>query len=45
MLTNSDKLKLCIFSHHNAIKLKEKKRNTIANSSSGIIEVNDGMFQ
>ena len=25
MLTNSDKLKLCIFSHHNAIKLKKKK--------------------
>ena len=24
MLTNSDKLKLCIFSHHNAIKLKSK---------------------
>ena len=23
----SDKLKLCIFSHHNAIKLKSKKRN------------------
>ena len=26
MLTNSDKLKLCIFSHHNAIKLKSKKK-------------------
>jgi hypothetical protein len=26
MLTNSDKLKLCIFSHHNAIKLKLKKK-------------------
>jgi hypothetical protein len=24
MLTNSDKLKLCIFSHHNAIKFKSK---------------------
>jgi hypothetical protein len=24
MLTNSDKLKLCIFSRHNAIKLKSK---------------------
>jgi hypothetical protein len=27
-LTNSDKLKLCIFSHHNAIKLKKKKKKT-----------------
>jgi hypothetical protein len=26
MLTNSDRLKLCIFSQHNAIKLKGKKR-------------------
>jgi hypothetical protein len=26
MLTNSDKFKLCIFSHHNAIKLKSKKQ-------------------
>jgi hypothetical protein len=26
MLTNSDKLKLCIFSHYNAIKLKSKKK-------------------
>jgi hypothetical protein len=26
MLTNSDKLKLCLFSHHNAIKLKFKKK-------------------
>jgi hypothetical protein len=25
MLTNSDKLKLCIFSHHNAIKIKSIK--------------------
>jgi hypothetical protein len=26
MLTNSDKLKLCISSHHNAIKLKSKEK-------------------
>ena len=26
MLTNSDKLKLCIFSHHNSIKLKSTNK-------------------
>jgi hypothetical protein len=26
MLTNPDKLKLCIFSHHNVIKLKSKEK-------------------
>jgi hypothetical protein len=37
MLTNSDKLKLHIFSHHNAIKLisKEKKKIVMASDLKG----------
>jgi hypothetical protein len=31
MLTNSDKLKLCIFSHRNAVKLKSKEKKNNRN--------------